>query len=156
MPLETGQRRPASQRRSSWAVCAPASGLDERNHHLVNAMIRSTLTSGELGAHNGLPVTIIATATLEDLQAKTGVAHTGGGTVLPMSDVIRMAAHSFTTYCCSTRPNAASCTKVATAAWPPQRSGSCCTPLEHELVVAAHLLGLVMRGSVRSTMAPGK
>jgi hypothetical protein len=28
--------------------------------------------------------------------------------------------------------------------------------LEHELVVAAHLLGLAMRGSVRSTIAPGK
>jgi hypothetical protein len=48
-----------------------------------------------LGAHNALPLTMIATPTLEDLQAKTGVAHTGGGTVVPMSDLIRMAAHSY-------------------------------------------------------------
>ena len=36
----------------------------------------------------------MATATLQDLQAKTGVAHTGTGSVLPISDVLRMAAHA--------------------------------------------------------------
>jgi len=30
--------------------------------------------SGELGSHQGLPVTITATVNLEDLQAKTGMA----------------------------------------------------------------------------------
>ena len=77
------------------AIRCDARSMAQRNHDAFNAMIRSTLTSGELGVHNGLPVTIIATATLEDLQARTGVAHTGGGTQLPMSDVIRMAAHSY-------------------------------------------------------------
>ena len=67
----------------------------QRNHDAFNAIVRSTLMSGELGSHQGLPVTIIATATLEDLQAKTGVAHTGGGTLLPIRDVIRMAAHAY-------------------------------------------------------------
>jgi Domain of unknown function (DUF222) len=67
----------------------------QRNHDAFNAIVRSTLMSGELGSHQGMPVTIIATATLEDLQAKTGVAHTGGGTLLPMRDVIRMAAHAY-------------------------------------------------------------
>ena len=31
----------------------------------------------------------------QDLQAKSGVAHTAGGTLLPISDVIRMAAHAY-------------------------------------------------------------
>ena len=57
-------------------------------------MVRCTLMSGELGSHHGLPVTIIATATLEDLQNNTGVAHTATGSVLPISDVLRMAAHA--------------------------------------------------------------
>ena len=51
--------------------------------------------SGELGSHQGLPVTITATVELKDLEAKTGVATTGGGTLLPTKDVIRMAAHAY-------------------------------------------------------------
>ena len=67
----------------------------QRNHDALNAMARSTLMSGELGSHQGVPVTITATVKLEDLQAKTGVATTGGNTWLPMSDVIRMAGHAY-------------------------------------------------------------
>jgi hypothetical protein len=52
------------------------------------------LASGELGQHNGLPTTIIVTTTLHELEAATGKALTGGGTLLPMSDVIRMARHA--------------------------------------------------------------
>jgi hypothetical protein len=51
--------------------------------------------SSELGSHQGLPVTITATVNLEDLQAKTGMARTGGGTLLPVSDLIRMAGHAY-------------------------------------------------------------
>jgi Domain of unknown function (DUF222) len=46
------------------------------------------------GSHRGLPVTIIVTARLQDLQAKTGAAITGGGSVLPISDVILPARHA--------------------------------------------------------------
>jgi hypothetical protein len=49
----------------------------------------------EFGTHHGLPVTIVATTTLEDLQNKTGMAHTGGDTLLPVRDLIRMAAHAY-------------------------------------------------------------
>ena len=52
------------------------------------------LASGELGQHNGLPATIIVSTTLQDLQSAAGVAVTGGGTLLPMRDVIRLASHS--------------------------------------------------------------
>ena len=77
------------------AIDADARSAAQRNHDALAAMLRATLMSGELGSHQGLPVTIVATVALADLQAKTGVAHTATGTVLPMSDVIRMAAHAY-------------------------------------------------------------
>jgi hypothetical protein len=52
------------------------------------------LQSGELGQHNGLPTSIIVRTTLQDLQSRAGVGVSGGGTVIPISDVIRMAAHA--------------------------------------------------------------
>jgi hypothetical protein len=67
----------------------------QRNHDALNVMVRASLMSGELGSHQGLPVTITATVNLADLQAKTGMARTGGGTMLPISDVICMAAHAY-------------------------------------------------------------
>jgi hypothetical protein len=47
-----------------------------------------------LGQHNGLPATIIVSTTLKDLEAASGKGLTGGGTLLPMSDVIRLARHA--------------------------------------------------------------
>jgi len=67
----------------------------QRNHDAVNAMVRSTLMSGELGSHQGLPVTITATVALKDLAAKAGKARTGGGSWLPVTTLIRMAAHAY-------------------------------------------------------------
>jgi hypothetical protein len=66
----------------------------QRNHDALKAMGRSVLASGELGKHNGLPCTIIVSTTLQDLESGAGVAVTGGGTLLPMSDVIRLASNS--------------------------------------------------------------
>ena len=80
-------------------VCNPDEGPDtrtqgQRNHDALKAMGRSVLASGELGQHNGLPATIIVTTTLQDLESAAGLAVTGGGTLLPMSDVIRLAANA--------------------------------------------------------------
>jgi hypothetical protein len=66
----------------------------QRNHDGLNAALRAVLASGELGQHNGLPASIIVTTTLEDLEAAAGNGLTGGGTLLPMSDVIRLARHA--------------------------------------------------------------
>jgi hypothetical protein len=66
----------------------------QRNHDALTAMGRSMLASGALGQHNGLPVTVIVSTTLQDLESATGMAVTGGGSGLPMSDVIRMASHA--------------------------------------------------------------
>ncbi len=66
----------------------------QRNHDGLNAALRAMLASGELGQHNGLPASIIVTTTLEELEAAAGKGLTGGGTMLPMSDVIRLARHA--------------------------------------------------------------
>ena len=66
----------------------------QRRHDAIHAMTRAMLASGQLGIHNGLPVTVIASATVQQLQAGTGKARTAGGTWLPMTDLIREAAHA--------------------------------------------------------------
>ena len=66
----------------------------QRNHDGFLAGLRGLIASGELGQHNGLPVSIVVTTTLKDLEAATGKALTGGGTLVPMSDVIRWAGHA--------------------------------------------------------------
>ena len=67
----------------------------QRQHDALSAIMRSLLGNPTLGQHRGLPVTIIVSTTLQDLQDQTGVGVTGGGTRLPMSDLIRMASHSY-------------------------------------------------------------
>jgi hypothetical protein len=66
----------------------------QRRHDGLTALSRSMLASGELGSHHGLPVTVIVSTTLADLESAAGQSVTGGGTLLPMSDLIRMASHA--------------------------------------------------------------
>ncbi|RZH97150.1 DUF222 domain-containing protein, partial [Staphylococcus condimenti] len=58
------------------------------------AALRALIASGKLGQHNGPPVSIVVTTTLTDLQTGAGKGFTGGGTLLPMADVIRMTSHA--------------------------------------------------------------
>ncbi|MBA0047017.1 HNH endonuclease signature motif containing protein [Mycobacteroides sp. LB1] len=66
----------------------------QRSHDALRAVLRSTLASGALGSHHGLPVTVVVTTTLTELESAAGVGVSGGGTLLPMRDVIRMATHA--------------------------------------------------------------
>jgi Domain of unknown function (DUF222) len=66
----------------------------QRQHDGLNAALRALLASGDLGQHNGLPASIIVSTTLAELEAAAGHGITGGGTRLPMSDVIRLARHA--------------------------------------------------------------
>ena len=75
-------------------IAADVRSQAHRNHDALNAMCRSVLASRQLGSHRGLPVSIIVTTTLQDLESTAGVADTGGGTWLPMPVVIRMASHA--------------------------------------------------------------
>ncbi|WIM87728.1 HNH endonuclease signature motif containing protein [Candidatus Mycobacterium wuenschmannii] len=68
--------------------------LAQRTHDALVAAGRALLASGDLGQHNGLPTSIIVTTTLQDLEAGAGRGLTAGGTLLPMSDVIRLASHA--------------------------------------------------------------
>jgi hypothetical protein len=68
--------------------------LAQRQHDALVAVGRSVLASGELGQHNGLATSIIVRTTLQDLEHRAGIGVSGGGTVIPISDVIAMAAHA--------------------------------------------------------------
>lgn len=67
----------------------------QRQHDALNALVRGQLGDPKLGQHNGLPVALIASTTLRELIAGAGQAVTGGGTLLPMRDLIRMASHAW-------------------------------------------------------------
>ncbi|WAJ46990.1 HNH endonuclease signature motif containing protein [Mycobacterium sp. Aquia_216] len=67
----------------------------QRRHDALNALVRSQLGDPKLGRHNGLPVTVVVSTTLQELTTGTGRAVTGSGTLLPMRDVIRMASHAY-------------------------------------------------------------
>jgi hypothetical protein len=79
---------------SQAAIQGDTRSLGQRNHDALLAAARVLLASGELGQHNGLPASIIVTTTLQELEKGAGRGLTGGGTLLPMSDVIRLGSHA--------------------------------------------------------------
>jgi hypothetical protein len=79
---------------SQHAIDQDARGPAQRQHDALNAALRALLASGKLGQHNGLPASIIVTTTLTELEAAAGRGLTGGGSILPISDVIRLARHA--------------------------------------------------------------
>jgi hypothetical protein len=76
-----------------------ARSFAQRQHDAIAALVRGQLGDPTLGQHNGLPVTVIVSATLDQLHTGAGVAVTAGGTLLPMRDVIRMASHAWHYLC---------------------------------------------------------
>ncbi|MGV0789009.1 HNH endonuclease signature motif containing protein [Mycolicibacterium sp. XJ2] len=79
---------------SPEAVSADTRTSGQRNHDALNAMCRKLLASGTLGSNNGLPATLLITTTLQELESGTGHGITGGGSLVPMSEVIRQAAEA--------------------------------------------------------------
>ena len=79
---------------SEEAIERDSRSAAQRNHDGLTAALRAVLASGKMGQHNGLPASIIVTTTLAELEAAAGRGLTGGGTVLPMSDVIRLGRHA--------------------------------------------------------------
>ena len=76
------------------AIDGDTRSLAQRHHDGLHAALRAVLASGKLGQHNGLPASIIVATTLAELQAGAGTALTGGGALLPMSEVIALARHA--------------------------------------------------------------
>ncbi|RAV18277.1 HNH nuclease [Mycolicibacterium sp. GF69] len=77
--------------------------MSQRCHDGVKLGLKAGIASGGLGSHRGHPVTVVVRTTLGDLNqaahavadpdvSMPGPAHTGGDTVVPMRDLIRMAA----------------------------------------------------------------
>lgn len=75
----------------------------QRCHDAFKLALHSALGSGKLGTHRGHPVTVVVTTTLAELDRAARAAadpaigmpppvRTGGGSRLPMRDLIRMAA----------------------------------------------------------------
>ncbi|MEV0670027.1 DUF222 domain-containing protein [Mycobacterium sp. NPDC050441] len=66
----------------------------QRNHDAFKVALRELLMSKRLGQHGGLPVTVVVSTTLAELEAGAGIAVTGSGIRMPMNDLIRLASHS--------------------------------------------------------------
>ena len=66
--------------------------VDQRRHDALEFIGRQALDKGELGRLNGLPTAIIVRTTLQELRTLAGIGVTGGGTLLPIADVLRLAA----------------------------------------------------------------
>jgi hypothetical protein len=98
----------------------------QRNHDALNAAARGLLASGDLGKHNGLPASIVVTTTLRELEAGAGKGLTGGGTLLPMGDVIRLARHAHHYLCIFDKGEAIGLYHTKRLASPGQRLS--CTP----------------------------
>jgi hypothetical protein len=79
---------------SQAAIENDTRSASQRHHDALVVAGRALLASGDLGQHNGLPASIIVTTTLQELEAGAGKALTGGGTLLPMSDVTRLGSHA--------------------------------------------------------------
>ncbi len=87
-PTVTGDPAPEAAQRDQRSV-------RQRQHDALAALLRGRLGDPALGRHRGLPVTVIVSATLEQLRSGAGQAVTAGGSLLPMRDLIRMASHAW-------------------------------------------------------------
>jgi Domain of unknown function (DUF222) len=67
----------------------------QRQHDALGALVRGQLGDPTLGQHHGLPVSVVVSTTLSELIAAAGYAATGGGTLLPIPDLIRLASHAY-------------------------------------------------------------
>jgi hypothetical protein len=65
-----------------------------RNHDALLALCRQILTSMPVGTINGFPANIVITVDLNDLERAVGHGLTAGGTLIPMSEVLKIAAHA--------------------------------------------------------------
>jgi hypothetical protein len=77
------------------AAAEEARSHAQRQHDAINTLVVRQLGDPKLRVHNGLPVTLIVSTTLRELSSAAGQAVTGGGTLLPMRDLIRMAGRAY-------------------------------------------------------------
>lgn len=147
-PCTTGE--PAEE-----AVGRNARTPGQRQHDALNALVRGQLGDPKLGQHNGLPVSVIVSTTLQELTTGAGRAVTGGGTLLPMRDVIRMASHApTTTLPYSTTIKAGHCISADRAESPYRISAWSCTPRTAAVRTRAATLRAIGAKSTTSRNGP--
>jgi hypothetical protein len=66
----------------------------QRNHDALAALGQIALQSHKLGEHNGLPVSVVVTTTLQDLENGAGMALTHTGTKLGIGELVNLAARA--------------------------------------------------------------
>ncbi|MEW2480428.1 DUF222 domain-containing protein [Mycobacterium sp. NPDC049093] len=86
---------PAQQQAQQEAADRDTRTQAQRNHDALKVALRELLMSKRLGRHGGLPVTVVVSTTLAELEAGAGIAVTGAGIRMPMKDLLRLASHSF-------------------------------------------------------------
>jgi hypothetical protein len=100
--LHLGQQGPDGMSRLS-GLLDPEARPAQRCHDALKLGLETAIASGGLGVHRGHPVTVVVTTTLAELNRAADAAvdasvpmpapaRTGGGSRLPMRDLIRMAA----------------------------------------------------------------
>jgi len=93
------ERPAATEEPSQDAVDRDVRGHVQRQHDALAMLVRGRLGDPQLGRHRGLPVTVIATATVDQLCSAAGHAVTGSGSLLPMRDLITMAGNALHYLC---------------------------------------------------------
>jgi Domain of unknown function (DUF222) len=97
--------RPGRHQPDEGAAARDDRSPGQRCHDALKLGLKTAIASGGLGVHRGHPVTVVITTTLAELDqaARAAVdasvpmpapARTGGGSLLPMRDLIRMAANA--------------------------------------------------------------
>jgi hypothetical protein len=89
-----GANIPAGDADASEALGKDVRTLAQRQHDAFKTVLARAVGSGDLGQIAGVPATIIATTTVDELERATGWAHTASGTRLPVRDLIAMAGQS--------------------------------------------------------------
>ncbi|WP_306371967.1 HNH endonuclease signature motif containing protein [Nocardia sp. CC216A] len=66
--------------------------IAQRNHDALTAFLTATGGAKTLGSHRGMPVSVVLTMRLEDLERGTGHAVTAAGTTMSIPAALRLAA----------------------------------------------------------------
>ncbi|GGG15505.1 hypothetical protein GCM10007304_31970 [Rhodococcoides trifolii] len=82
------------QARRDTAAARDTRTAGKRRHDALKFVLRTALMSGKFGTHRGIPVSVVITTALADLDKACGYVRTGGGTRLTRDDLRRMATHS--------------------------------------------------------------
>ncbi len=83
---------------SAEQIASDTRTVAQRQYDAFKMVGRMMLASGTSGAHNGFPVTVVATTTVTNLEQRAGVALTHTGTTLPVKELVRMAAQGSDNY----------------------------------------------------------